>query len=64
MGWHYIAVRHDNDGEIEYGLHESFPGTGRTVDAVTVWGETPAALAKMLRAAADDVEKFPAIEEC
>lgn len=68
MGWHYVAVRHENEGEVTYGLHEEFPdiqeGDERVVteDPTAVIGDSPAELAKWLRHAADDVEKYAPIE--
>ena len=68
MGWHYVAVRHEHEDEVTYELHEEFPdiqeGTERahTVDPITMLGDSPADLAKWLRLAADDVEKYAPIE--
>ncbi len=68
MGWHYVAVRHEHEGEVTYELHEEFPdiqeGAERvqTEDPTAVIGDSPAELAKWLRHAADDVEKYAPIE--
>ncbi len=68
MGWQYVAVRHEHKGEVTYKLHEEFPfmqdGSERvrTENPVTVCGDSPADLAKWLRHAADDVEKYAPIE--
>ncbi len=68
MGWHYVAVRHEHEGEVTYELHEEFPDIqegaerARTCDPVTVCGDDPTDLAKWLRLAADDVEKYAPIE--
>ena len=69
MGWQYVAVRHEHEGEVTYELHEEFPdiSTGaeraRTKGPVIVSGDSPADLAKWLRLAADDVEKYAPIED-
>lgn len=71
MGWHYIAVKHKNEwGEYEYNLHEAYPDIAEgdeplpiTESSVTVSGDSPEDLAKMLRLAADDVEKYAPVDE-
>ncbi len=66
MGWHYAArLTKDDFGEDLYELVEVFPDLDGecswTENAVTVCGESKADLAKWLRRAADDVEKYDAI---
>ena len=66
MGWHYQARKCNKNGETWYELVESFPDVGEgchTEDAVSVMADTKADLAKWLRIAANDVEKYPAINE-
>ena len=68
MTWQYVAVRHEHEDEITYELHEEYPDIQkgservRTADPVTMRGDSPADLAKWLRLAADDVEKYAPIE--
>lgn len=66
-GWHYAAKKFVRDfgEEIEYGLVEVYPSLdgAYTENAVTIFAESPKELAKWLRLAADDVEKYDAVEE-
>jgi hypothetical protein len=67
MSWHYQARRREHEsGEVWYELVEMFhgpQGSGCTVDPVAVVGETKQELADILRLAADNVEKHPAVDE-
>ena len=70
MSWHYRAkrVKEDFGGGYEYTIVEAFPGLESEVDDVVphtghakFYGETPEDLAKWLRQAADDVERYDVI---
>ena len=67
MSWHYACKKVNTGGDhYEYGLVEVYEidgETSHTEDAVDVWGETPEDLAKWLRIAADDVDKYGVVEE-
>lgn len=70
-GWYYVAVKvkHDFLDEYEYVLGEAFPGLEEKGEVVahtneaSLIGETPEDLAKWLRIAADDVEKYGCVNE-
>jgi len=72
MGWHFAARKITGDfGDTEYELVEVYPNLEddsygnpcHTEDGVQVFGTgSKTELAKWLRKAADDVEKYPAIE--
>ena len=66
MGWHYIAVKVKSefgDG-YEYTVGEAYPdlqeegGILPHTTEATFFSETPEDLAKWLRVAADDIEKY------
>ena len=68
--WHYAAKKFvrkfaGDYEEIEYGLVEVYPNLDNayTENAMTIFGESPEELAKWLRIAADDVEKYDTVEE-
>ena len=70
MGWRYQAKRINEDfGDgYEYTVVEAFPGLESEcadviphTDAIKFYGETPEDLAKWLRQAADDIEKYDVI---
>ena len=71
MGWHYQARKKTYDGEVLYELVEACPDLmeqgdtiiPHTVDAVTISADSKEELAKWLRQAADDVEKYEVIED-
>ena len=70
MSWHYAARKVEDDfGEDLYELVEVYTdlhGSGKdawTQNAVTVCGDSKSDLAKWLRQAADDVEKYDVIIE-
>ena len=70
MGWRYQARKKTYDGEVHFELVEAFPDLmeeGDTIiphtnDAVTISADTKEGLAKWLRHAADDVEKYEVID--
>jgi len=71
MGWHYQARKKTYDGEVVYELVEAYPDImeeddtiiPHTVNAVTIRADSKEELAKWLRQAADDVEKYEVIED-
>ena len=71
MGWHYQARKKTYNGEVVYELVETYPDLMKegdtiiphTVDAVTIIADSKEELAKQLRRAADDVEKYDIIED-
>ncbi len=71
MGWHYQARKKTYDEEVHYELVEVYPDLMKegdtiiphTVDAVTISADSKEDLAKWLRQAADDVEKYDAIDD-
>ena len=70
MSWHYQAKKGIIDGELQYYLVESYPSIeveeGTVVahtEAHPIIAESKEDLAKWLRLAADDVERFDAIGE-
>ena len=72
MSWHYrarkveIRIEYNDTAytEVEYELAEYYPNTNSwTKNSATIVGETKEDLAMWLRKAADDVEKYDAIEE-
>lgn len=71
MGWHYQARKKTYNGEVVYELVESFPDllldgdevVLHTEDAVTISADSKEELAKWLRIAADDVEKYDVIDD-
>jgi len=61
--WHYQARKKTIDGEVVYELVEAFPDiNSHTEDAVTVQANSKEELARWLRIAADDVEKYDVID--
>jgi len=70
MGWHYQARKKTYDDEVLYELVEAYPDlmedgdiiVPHTVDAVTISADSKEELAKWLRQAADDVEKYDVID--
>ena len=70
MGWHYQARKKTYDGEVQFELVEAYPDLmeeGDTIiphtnEAVTISADTKEDLAKWLRLAADDVEKYGVID--
>ena len=75
MGWHYQARKKTYNGEVQFELVEAYPDlmeegdTGiphttvpHTNEAVTIRADTKEDLAKWLRQAADDVEKYEVID--
>ena len=71
MSWHYQAKKIVVDGEDQYILVESYPclkEEGDTVvphtqNPISIYTESKDELAKWLRLAADDVDRFSAIED-
>ena len=71
MGWRYQARKKTYDGEVVYELVEAYPDLmeqgdtiiPHTVDVVTISADSKEELAKWLRQAADDVEKYEVIED-
>ena len=71
MGWRYQARKTTYDGEVVYELVEAYPDLmeegdtiiPHTVNAVTIIADSKEELAKWLRQAADDVEKYEVIED-
>jgi hypothetical protein len=69
-GWNYAARKVNIDHEVWYELCECYPNLMEEGDTIIPHtesvlcptGDTPAALAKWLRLAADDVEKYEPIE--
>ena len=70
MGWHYQARKKTYNGEVQFELVEAYPDLmeqGDTIiphtnEAVTIRADTKEDLAKWLRQAADDVEKYEVID--
>ena len=70
MGWHYQARKKTYNDEVQYELVEAYPDLmeeGDTIiphtnEAVTISADTKEDLAKWLRQAADDVEKYDVID--
>lgn len=70
MGWHYQARKKTYNDEVHFELVEAFPDlleegekvVPHTTDAVSPCGESKEDLAKWLRQAADDVEKYDVID--
>jgi hypothetical protein len=70
MGWHYQARKKTYDSEVLYELVEAYPDLmedgdtliPHTVDAVSISSGSKEELAKWLRKAADDVEKYDVID--
>ena len=70
MGWRYQARKTTYDGEVVYELVEAYPDLMEEGDAiiphtdgaVTISAGTKEDLAKWLRQAADDVEKYDVID--
>ena len=70
MGWRYQARKTTYDGEVVYELVEAYPDLmeegdtiiPHTVNAVTISADSKEELAKWLRQAADDVEKYDVID--
>jgi|TARA_A100001515_G_scaffold50021_1_gene39516 hypothetical protein len=70
MGWHYQARKKTHNGEVQFELVEAYPDLmeeGDTIiphtnEAVTISADTKEDLAKWLRQAADDVEKYEVID--
>ena len=70
MGWHYQARKKTYNGEVQFELVEAYPDLmeeGDTIiphtnEAVTISADTKEDLAKWLRQAADDVEKYEVID--
>ena len=71
MGWRYQARKKTYDGEVVYELVEAYPDLmeqgdtiiPHTVNAVTISSDSKEELAKWLRQAAADVEKYEVIED-
>jgi hypothetical protein len=71
MGWHYVAVKVQKDfGDgFEYTVGEAFPDLQVADDVMPhtektqFFGETPEDLAKWLRQAADDIEKYGVVND-
>ena len=71
MGWRYQARKKTYDGEVVYELVEAYPDLMEqddtiilhTVDAVSISAGSKEDLAKWLRQAAADVEKYEVIED-
>lgn len=70
MSWHYQAkrVKADFEDDYEYTVVEAFPSLKSEVadvvphtGAIRFFAETPEDLVKLLRQAADDVEKYDVI---
>ena len=70
MGWRYQTRKKTYDGEVVYELVEAYPDLmeegdaiiPHTEGAVTISAGTKEDLAKWLRQAADDVEKYDVID--
>ena len=70
MGWHYQARKKTYNDEVLYELVEAYPDLmedGDTIiphtnEAVTIRTDSKEELAKWLRQAADDVEKYDVID--
>ena len=70
MGWHYQARKKTYNGEVQFELVEAYPDLmeeGDTIiphtnEAVTISADTKEDLAKWLRQAADDIEKYEVID--
>jgi hypothetical protein len=70
MGWHYQARKKTYGDEVHYELVEAYPDRmekgdtmiPHTTDAVSICADSKEDLAKWLRLAADDVEKYDAID--
>lgn len=66
MGWHYVAVKVKEEfgNGFEYTVGEAFPDFQVADDEIPhtettqFFGESPEELAKWLRQAADDIEKY------
>lgn len=64
MNWHYAAKKFGNpEFEEWYGLVEVFDEWLHTETEACVIGASPEELAKWLRQAADDVEKYGVVDE-
>ena len=70
MGWRYQARKKTYDGEVQFELVEAYPDlmeegdkiVPHTENAVSIQADSKEELAKWLRRAADDVEKYDVID--
>jgi hypothetical protein len=62
--WHFQLMKHEDKGEVWYGVHESYPTLGSlsyTVDPVTVEGESADDIRWYLNAILSDIDKYGVI---
>ena len=58
MTWHYQLMKHtEPDGEVWYGVHESYSLGGYTVKPVVVMGQDVEDIEWMLESVLKDIEK-------
>ena len=59
MSWHYQLMKHtEPDGEVWYGIHETYTSGGYTVEPVRVMGENKEDIKWMLETMLKDIEQY------